>query len=215
MSTNINVSWSTTSWRKKATSCFAGRGLAKTATEWFSSLPEDQQSSWAQLQSTLRAHYATHNKDVELANRITHMTQDDGATVSAYATEFEHCLSDFMQAQLFFSGLSAHTRTHISSLRPRTLQNAVRLAVSIPTADDNKSESDGEKTNWQLRRVSTTHTAADTHGLTHADDGRSSAKSKTAAGAANEAEGFLVSLQIPATGTMIMTGSRSRPGWEL
>jgi len=88
---------------------------------------------------------------VESAIRITRLTQSDGESVSVCATEFrstlehlrgyeEYCLSDFTQTQLFISGLNAHTRTNVSSLPPRTLEAAVDVAVTIPTADDNKNE---------------------------------------------------------------------------
>mmetsp|Transcript_713 Transcript_713/g.1075 ORF Transcript_713/g.1075 Transcript_713/m.1075 type:complete len:136 (-) Transcript_713:275-682(-) len=91
--------------------------------------------------------------------------QEDGVTVGAYATEFEatlehlrrydkHCLSDFMQTQLFVLGLNDHTRTYVSSLRPKTLEEAIRLAVTSSTADDDKSEGEGEPRHRQKRQSS-------------------------------------------------------------
>eukprot|EP00189_Rhodosorus_marinus_P009166 CAMPEP_0184748588 /NCGR_PEP_ID=MMETSP0315-20130426/20913_1 /TAXON_ID=101924 /ORGANISM="Rhodosorus marinus, Strain UTEX LB 2760" /LENGTH=174 /DNA_ID=CAMNT_0027224137 /DNA_START=94 /DNA_END=619 /DNA_ORIENTATION=- len=93
------------------------------------------------------------------------MGQDDGETVDLYATEFEttleelrrydeHYLSDFMQVQLFVNGLNAHTHTCVSSLRPRTLEDAVRLVVTIPTAENNESEGEDKQANRRVRQSS-------------------------------------------------------------
>jgi len=118
------------------------RGPAKTETEWYRSLPESQQSSWAELQRALRARFASHNQDVELATKLTRIRQREGATVSDYAMEFEttlghlrrydaECFSEFMQTQLFVMGLGTHQQTYVRALLPKTLHQAIELAVSI------------------------------------------------------------------------------------
>lgn len=119
-------------WPADQRSHIIGFYLAGHAREWYSSLPADVRSTYAQLIESLKAHYdgQTYLRRQEMNNRV----QRSNESVNEYAQDISRRarslgLSESDTIHKFIQGLLPDLQEHVVMTRPTTYKDAVELAT--------------------------------------------------------------------------------------